>query len=200
MGTGDLHRRRTALARGASACAGALALCAVCAGVLTNLAQARRPSDDLAPAAVAQPGAAAAATRAGSPIAPAHPPAVASLERCVTTADQVERYATFAGRMVALPGSTGMAMRIDLEERVPGQLYFHRVEEAGALDVGAWRTSEPGVKIFKDVKQVSNLGTALEYRAVVHFRWMSSRETVLKREVLRTAICRQPAHAGQVGG
>jgi hypothetical protein len=119
------------------------------------------------------------------------------LEKCATAGDQLERYATFVGRMVALPGATEMAMRIDVEQRAPGHLFFRRVEGAGSPGLGAWRASEPGVQIFKDVKQVSNLAAQLEYRAVVRFRWSGPQGIVMKREVLRTPACRQPAHAGQ---
>ncbi len=148
-------------------------------------------------AALALGGAGAAAASAGTN--GDRPPASATLEKCVTAGDQLERYATFAGRMVALPDTTGMAMRIDVEERAPGHLFFRRVEGAGSPGLGAWRASEPGVQIFKDVKQVSNLSAQLEYRAVVRFRWSGPKGIVVKREVLRTPACRQPGHVGQVG-
>jgi hypothetical protein len=124
-------------------------------------------------------------------------PASANLERCVTYSTQIERYVTFAGRMIALPGSTEMAMRIDVEERLPGQDGFHLLEDAGGPRLGVWRTSEQGVKIFKDFKQVSNLQAPAAYRAQISFRWTAkgtdgARDVVIKRETLRTAACRQP--------
>lgn len=125
-------------------------------------------------------------------------PAAAVLEKCVTSANPLERYAIFFGRMSAIPGGAGMAIRIGIEERSPG-VTFHLLETAGTPGLGSWRTSEPGVKIFKDVKQVSNLDAPADYRAVVRFRWTDAKGTVIKREVLRTSVCRQPASEAQVG-
>jgi hypothetical protein len=127
-----------------------------------------------------------------------HVSAAATLEKCVTAINPLERYAVFFGRMSVISGATGMAMRIGIEERIRGEA-FHAVEAAGAPGVGAWRISEPGVKIFKDVKQVSNLEAPSDYRAVVRFRWTDAKGTVIKREVLRTLVCRQPASEAQVG-
>ena len=38
---------------------------------------------------------------------------------------QTERSATFAGEMTAIPGTARMAMRIDMQERLPGEALFH---------------------------------------------------------------------------
>lgn len=128
-----------------------------------------------------------------------HTPAVALLEKCVTAATQLERYATFAGRMLALPGTTSMSIRIDIEERPQGQTAFRRSEGAGTSGLASWRSSEPGVKIFKDVKQVTNLDAPVDYRAAVHFRWIGSKGVLIKREVLHTSVCHEPAPEVQVG-
>lgn len=128
-----------------------------------------------------------------------HAPAAATLEKCVTSADPSERYATFAGRMTAIAGSSGMAMRIGIEVRSAGEP-FHLLETTSAPGLGAWRSSEPGVKIFKDLKQVTNLSVPLDYRGVLRFRWTSSKGIVIKRETLRTPVCRQVAPEGEVGG
>ncbi|MGA8354894.1 MAG: hypothetical protein WB698_12070 [Solirubrobacteraceae bacterium] len=125
-------------------------------------------------------------------------PDAATLEKCVTAANPLERYAIFFGRMSVIPGATGMAMRIGIEEHTRGEA-FHAVEAAGTPGLSAWRISEPGVKIFKDVKQVSNLEAPADYRAVVRFRWTDAKGTVIKREVLRTTVCRQPASEAQIG-
>lgn len=127
------------------------------------------------------------------------PPAAATLEKCVTSANPLERYATFAGRMNAVAGSTGMAMRIGIEVRSTGEA-FHLLESASAPGLGAWRSSEPGVKIFKDLKQVTNLSVPVDYRGVMHFRWTNAKGIVIKREMLRTPVCRQIAPEGEVGG
>jgi hypothetical protein len=125
--------------------------------------------------------------------------ASAMLEKCVTSAEPAERYATFAGHMIAVSGSTGMAMRIGLEDRVAGER-FHLLESASAPGLGAWRGSETGVKSFKDLKQVTNLGVPVDYRGVVHFRWTNSNGIVIKRETLRTPVCHEVAPEGNVGG
>jgi hypothetical protein len=140
---------------------------------------------------------AAGALRVGTP--ELRTPAAAMLEACVTSADPAERSATFVGRMTAVPGSVSMAIRMGVEERTSGELGFHSLEDTSTPALGAWRISEPGVKIFKDLKQVTNLSAAADYRAVVHFRWTSVKGAVVKRETLRTPACRQPAPEGQVG-
>jgi hypothetical protein len=140
---------------------------------------------------------AAGALRTSAP--DAHVPAAATVEACVTAAESSERSATFAGRMTAVPGGASMAMRIGVEEHVAGVPGFHSLEGTDAPALGAWRSSEAGVKIFKDLKQVTNLSTDAYYRGVVHFRWTGVKGAVIKREVLRTPACRQPAPEGQVG-
>jgi hypothetical protein len=195
----SIHSLRRAAARGAFLLAGALALAAG-ASLPGSVAQARGAANGGSVAGSTQANGAGAGASSASTNGVDRPPASAILEKCVAAANQLERYATFAGRMVALPGTTGMAMRIDVEERAPGRLYFHRVDGAGAPGVSAWRTAEPGVQIFKDLKQVSNLAAQLEYRAIVRFRWTGPKGAVVRREVLHTPACRQPAHAGQVGG
>lgn len=127
------------------------------------------------------------------------PPASATLEKCVIAVSQSESYAMFVGRMNAVPGTAGMAIRIGIEERAPGEA-FHPLEGSDSATAGSWRSSESGVKIFKDVKQVSNLSGPADYRGVVHFRWTSSKGVVIKREVLRTNPCHQPAAEAQAGG
>ena len=61
-----------------------------------------------------------------------------------------------------------------------------------------WRSSEPGVKIYKYVKQVTNLDAPAAYRAIVRFRWTGERGRVLKRDELHTPRCIEPTLPGQV--
>jgi len=110
------------------------------------------------------------------------------LESCVSGEAQSESYATFAGQISALKGSVQMAIRIDIEERVHGESSFHRVQASG---LGVWRLSEPGVKIFRDVKQVTNLASPAAYRALVRFHWLDAEGHVLWRARKHTAVCRQ---------
>jgi hypothetical protein len=113
----------------------------------------------------------------------------ATLEQCVASAVPIERSVTFTGQMVATPGTQRMGMRIELLEHNPGQPGYHEVTAPG---LGVWRGSEAGVRIYRYVKQITNLSAPAVYRAVVHFRWMGEKGHVLKRAELRTARCAQP--------
>ena len=85
-----------------------------------------------------------------------------------------------------------MAMRIELQQRMRGEADFHTVLAPG---LGVWRCSEPGVKIYKYVKQVTNLAAPAAYRALVRFRWLGESGHVLKRAELHTPRCLQPTLA-----
>jgi hypothetical protein len=148
-----------------------------------------------------------AATAQGSSRAPradraTAAPASATLEDCETSSVQAERSATFAGEMTAIAGTVRMAMRIDLEERTPEQSLYHTVSAPG---LGIWRLSDPRVKIYKYLKQVTNLSAPAVYRGVIRFRWLAPRGRVLKRVQRYTGgRCTQPAppppaEGGQVG-
>ena len=54
-------------------------------------------------------------------------------------------------------------MRIEVQERLPGEELFHTVSAPG---LGVWRGSAPGVKIYQYVKQVTNLSSPAVYRAL----------------------------------
>jgi hypothetical protein len=124
------------------------------------------------------------------------PPGTASatLEQCLTSPVQAERSATFTGEMTAIPGTARMSMRIDLEERAPGELEYHTVTFNG---LGLWRSSDPRVKVYRYVKQVTNLSAPASYRGLVRFRWMSAKGHVVKRAERLTAHCAQPAPAAE---
>jgi hypothetical protein len=124
------------------------------------------------------------AASAGKPIVSA------TLEQCVTAVKQAERSATFAGEMTAIAGSARMEMRIDVLERFPEEAFFHAVNAPG---LGIWRSSAPGVKVYRYLKQVTNLSAPAFYRAAVRFRWLNSRGRLMKAEELRTIRCEQPA-------
>jgi len=114
----------------------------------------------------------------------------ATLEQCVTSVAQGERSATFAGEMTALAGTARMAMRIELQERLPGEALYHNVTAPG---LGAWRESDVKVKIYKYLKQVTNLSSPASYRALVRFRWVGARGHVIRRAERVTPRCVQPA-------
>jgi hypothetical protein len=121
---------------------------------------------------------------------PAATSVTATLEQCVTSALQSERSATFTGEMSAIAGTARMSMRIDLEERGPEGLEFQAV---GGDGLGAWRSSEPKVKIYKYVRQVTNLFSPAAYRALVRFRWIGAKGRVIRRAERLTTGCLQPA-------
>jgi hypothetical protein len=124
-----------------------------------------------------------------APATPAPGEVSATVEACVTSLVQAERSATFSGEMTAIAGSAKMSMRIDLEERAPEEAEFHPVVAQG---LGVWRPADPKVKVYKYVKQVSNLTAPASYRALVRFRWFSAAGRVIKRSERVTARCLQP--------
>jgi hypothetical protein len=121
---------------------------------------------------------------------PAEPTVSATLTQCVTSVTQAERSATFAGEMSAVPGTVRMAMRIEVEERLPHEPVFRAAVAPGA---GAWRASEAKVKVFKYLKQVTDLSAPARYRASVHFRWINAHGTTIRRASRTTKACAQPA-------
>jgi hypothetical protein len=122
-------------------------------------------------------------------------PALVTLEQCATSTVQAERSATFTAQMIATSMTQRMGMRIELQQRLRGETVFHTVLAPG---FGVWHSSEPGVKIYKYVKQVTNLTAPAAYRAVVRFRWQGDKGHVLKRAELHTSRCQQPKLSGQV--
>jgi hypothetical protein len=92
--------------------------------------------------------------------------------------------------MTATPGTARMSMRIDVEERMPGEASFHILSAPG---LGVWRASDPKVRVYKYLKQVTNLSSPASYRALVRFRWLSTRGHLIKRAERLTAKCLQPA-------
>jgi hypothetical protein len=118
----------------------------------------------------------------------------ATLEECVTAVAQSERAATFSGEMTAIPGTARMSMRIDVEERVPGEAAFHTVTGPG---LGVWRSADPKVKLYKYLKQVTNLTSPASYRGFVQFRWIGEKGRAIKRAERMTVRCLQPASSSE---
>jgi hypothetical protein len=116
--------------------------------------------------------------------------AAATVEQCVTTGEQADRSATFSAEMTAVAGAARMAMRIEVQERLPGEELFRTVAAPG---LGVWRGSAPGVKIYQYVKQVTNLSFPADYRALVRFHWLNDKGYVIKRAERVAATCAQPA-------
>jgi hypothetical protein len=118
--------------------------------------------------------------------------AAATVEQCITTGEQADRSATFAGEMTATAGTARMAMRIEVQERLPGEELFHTVSAPG---LGVWRGSAPGVKIYQYVKQVTNLSSPAIYRGLIRFHWLNGSGYVIRRAERHTVPCMQPAPA-----
>jgi hypothetical protein len=117
------------------------------------------------------------------------PPVSATLEQCVTASSQAGRSTAFSGQMETMPGTRRMAMLIVVQERAAGEATFHTLSAPG---LGAWRHSEVGVKIYKYVRQVTDLPAPAAFRAVIQFRWLDDQGRVIRRAVRRTPACRQP--------
>jgi hypothetical protein len=113
----------------------------------------------------------------------------ASLEECVTATVQEQRAVAFSAEMTAVPGTMRMAMRIDLEERAPDEAEFHTVTASG---LGVWRSSDPKVKVYKYLKQVTNVSAPAVYRGFVRFRWLNAKGHTIKRAERLTSKCLQP--------
>jgi hypothetical protein len=116
----------------------------------------------------------------------------ATLEQCVATGAQAERSATFAGEMTSIPGAAKMSMRIDVEERTPGEVEYHPLSAPG---LGVWRAADPKVKVYKYLRQATNLSSPASYRGLVRFRWLNSKGHVIKHAERLTTRCVQPAPA-----
>jgi hypothetical protein len=131
----------------------------------------------------------APAISAGARQSPAAAPALdsATLGQCVTSVVQAERSATFSGEMTSVPGTLRMAMRIEVQAQAQDQVGFHVVNSP------AWRFSDAKIKIYKYLKQVTNLSSPFEYRALVRFRWLGAKGHLIKHAQLLTAPCVQPA-------
>ncbi len=132
-------------------------------------------------------GSTTATGQTGNPSTPSL--ASATLEQCVTAVDSATRSATFNGQMSTVPGARRMAMQIAVQEEAPGDSAFHTLAAAGS---SGWRRSEAGVKIYKYVRQVTDLPAPGAFRAIVLFRWIGEKGRVIKRTVRRTSVCLQP--------
>jgi hypothetical protein len=133
--------------------------------------------------------AAASGAPSGGPPGPGSSGPAATLEQCVTSLTQADRSATFVGEMTAIAGTARMSMRIELQERLPAQTGFHTVAAPG---LGVWRAAAPGVKVYRYIKQVTNLSAPAVYRAAVRFRWLNAKGKLIRAVERRTSTCTQP--------
>jgi hypothetical protein len=114
----------------------------------------------------------------------------ATVEQCVTSAVQAERSATFSGEMTVISGTGRMSMRIELQEWLPSEAVFRTVAAAG---LGLWRTASPTVRVYRYIKQVTDLAAPAVYRAAVRFRWLTTKGKLIKALERHTPTCVQPA-------
>jgi hypothetical protein len=170
------HGSAIALALGALACCAGVASAETAAGAAT------------APGPVVAGAAAIGST--GGPAVPTPGSPSATLEQCVTSSTQAERSATFLGEMTATAGTGRMSMRIELQERLPREAAFRNVAAAG---LGVWRAAAPGVKVYRYIKQVTDLSAPAVYRAAIRFRWLNAKGKLVRSFERRTPVCVQPA-------
>jgi hypothetical protein len=133
-------------------------------------------------------GATVTSAAQGGPSVPGSPSV--TLEQCVAASQQAERSATFSSEMTATPGTGRMSIRIELLERLPGEAVFHMVAAPG---LGSWRAAAPGVKVYRYIKQVTNLSAPATYRAAVRFHWLNAKGKLIRATERRTAACVQHA-------
>jgi hypothetical protein len=131
----------------------------------------------------------AAGVLAGMPAPPPAPAVTASVEQCIPSVNQADRSVTFTAQMTAVEGTQRMAIQFEVQERSPTDTAYHTVVAPGLSD---WRSSEQRVKIYKYVKQVTNLAAPAVFRAQVRYRWLDARGHVIKRAQRRTPVCVQP--------
>jgi hypothetical protein len=127
----------------------------------------------------------------------ARPSVSATLEQCLTAGPQSERSATFGGEMSSVAGSSRLEVRIDVAERSPSEFSYHTLSAPG---LGVWRVAAPGVKLYRYLRQVTNLAGPAFYRGVVRFRWLSARGRLLAAASLHTRRCEQPTTIAAPGG
>jgi hypothetical protein len=118
------------------------------------------------------------------------PLAAATLEHCVTASVQSERSLSVVAEMSAIPHTAHMALRVDIQERLPEAALFHTVNAPG---LGVWREADRGVSSYKYLSKVTNLAAPAVYRAAVRFRWLNANGHLIKQLERRTASCAQPA-------
>jgi hypothetical protein len=83
-----------------------------------------------------------------------------------------------------------MAIRIEIQERLPEAALFHTVR---APRLGVWRESDQGVSSYKYLNKVTNLSAPAVYRAAVRFRWLDETGHPIKQLERHTARCTQTA-------
>jgi hypothetical protein len=122
-------------------------------------------------------------------------PAGARLLSCHRSPSIDERNAAVSAWMRPIPGSSHLAMKIDLWERRSGDHWSMRSDVPG---LGSWVTpSDPGVgsragDIFRYRQTVGRLEVPAAYRFHVTFHWLDDDGVVVREAERTTGVCRQP--------
>jgi hypothetical protein len=136
----------------------------------------------LALLAACVPGA-SASTTATTPVA------AVTLAACHPSDDVSQRFATFAGQMQTVKGSTRMGMRFTLLERLDTPDF----EPVAVSDLRLWRRSKKGATSFIYSQRITALRDGGSYRMRVLFRWFGSDGRAVKTKTVRSTVCHQPA-------
>lgn len=134
-------------------------------------------------------GASAAVAPAAQTAPGGQPQPSVTVTDCHPSADVQQRYASFSGQMDALPGTSRMAMRFTLLERLRASGHFRAVP---LRDLRSWRRSRPGASGYIYTQRVTALRDGGWYRMRVQFRWYDASGAVLKTAYVRSAGCHQP--------
>lgn len=111
------------------------------------------------------------------------------LDQCRHGLAAGDRVAVWEGRMTRVQGTQRMQMRFALQWRRPGSARWAAVKAPG---LGAWVSSDRGVKSYTFAKRIENLAAPARYRVVVRFRWLDARGRTLDSAKLVSKPCRQP--------
>jgi hypothetical protein len=147
----------------------------------------------LAGAAAAQAQRGASTTTGTTPTTPAVAPlpsgprpAMASLDVCQVAVAQADRVATFSGEMGAISGAKSMEIKVNVLESAPGSGFT--TPPGGA---GTWQHSNAS-KVYRLVRNLTNLDAPASYKANVSFRWLSAQGKVVARASKHTPTCVLP--------
>jgi hypothetical protein len=111
------------------------------------------------------------------------------LDQCRHGLAAGDRVAVWEGRMTRIKGTQRMQMRFALQWRQPGSARWAAVKAPG---LGAWVSSNRGVKSYTFTKRIENLAAPAGYRVVVRFRWLDARGHTIDSARVVSRPCRQP--------
>jgi hypothetical protein len=143
--------------------------------------------------------AAVAAAPGGSPArgasTAADAPAGARLLACRHSPGIDQRTAVVGTWMRPVADGRGLAVRIDLWQRLPGGRWTLRSDVPG---LGSWTTPSDALvgtragDVFKYRQAVGRLVVPAAYRFHVAFRWLDGEGAVVREAAVTTSTCRQP--------